>query len=145
MKTTNPQLHSRDAYLRLNVKQLHAIELSHLFTELIEQESDEMISVGVTEWIGQHENNTVSLAWDWRLDHNNSIEPNFFHSPRSNVMLICGDGYDLGIHETTQLLLDIIARIPWCAQVLECVRALHHLRIATPSVLMPVNDSTYVS
>ncbi len=115
---------SDDGYVRLTRDDLLGAPLIHMMSQIDEDNPDcpkegsraPTIS-GYTEWISTT-TPALTVGWDWvrRQEHS---RPRYLrlNAPRSNIMLIDDERYDLGPDETNTLLESIIDAIPWEKQV----------------------------
>jgi hypothetical protein len=115
---------SCDGYVRLAFANLRHIEFIHLISGLDEISSvctsDGAISTeirGYTEWIGTS-SPSVTIGWDWQMDgEHNHILLRKLSAARSNIMLLDGEGKDLG-QARTELMLDLLLEtMDWSREV----------------------------
>lgn len=121
------QKYSRDGYLRLTPLTLYRTKFAHLYSEPIPIEQTPAaatICAGTTEWSCDQNGEALSLSWDWRRIDDGAIVMDGVRGLRSNMMLTCEKGYDLGDERTEALLTDHIASMPWQTEVATALRAL---------------------
>ncbi len=116
-----------DGYIRLCLGDLQSVELVHLLSGLDEADcvdpacTDRAEIHGYTEWISASEP-VVSVGWDWRVDTwARPVSVVFDASPRSNIMLLDGDGEDMGPEETARSLAVHLRALPWQPVVLAAI------------------------
>lgn len=125
MINLSPQRFSRDGFQRLTTMALYRTHLSHLNSEFLASGSPELrsdSSCGLTEWSGEYEGNLLSLGWDWRRLDDGALVGDFDCGIRTNVMLTCAKGYDLGQEQTASLMMSHICSLPWQAEVAVSLR-----------------------
>lgn len=94
----------------------------------------EILQAGLTEWVSdsasppsshlsfsQTSLSPLSLGWDWIMFSDGALKENFDCPPRSNIMVICERGYDLGEARTDEVLQRIIGQMTWHPDVLKNV------------------------
>lgn len=121
------QKYSRDGYLRLTTLTLYRTKFTHLYSEPLpiqEAAIGTTLCGGTTEWSCDMDGETLSLSWDWRRIDDGAIVMDGTHGLRSNMMMTCEKGYDLGDEHTDALLTEHIARLHWQAEVVKALRAL---------------------
>ena len=104
-----------DGYVRLPKDALPAIELRHLISE-----KDVTIAVpgggatitGITEWLGQWQNQTVSIGWDWAVVDGIVVlvNPNEI---RTNILLVSRNGSPEPAAIAQIHLFHWIESLPW--------------------------------
>lgn len=107
-----PQTFSRDMYVRLRAADIAALELIHLHSEVTGRAYSTQ-PAGVTEWIGKHGQNMLSIAWDWII-----LSDGLFCMPsdaviRTNIMLVDGRGYDTDPAATDKACALKVASLGW--------------------------------
>jgi hypothetical protein len=126
----HPQLHSHDHRVRLRAPALFSIVLEHACTMqdlsvLYEKVPSHRAacSAGVTEWQACLGGRWISLGWDWLRLHDDALVPDDTVGPRSNLMLIDEQGYDLGAEECDAALWQLIRSMPWQADAQRALQA----------------------
>lgn len=123
---------SADGYLRIPMKQLLSIPLSHLFSQLGDwhnttpnKESSVTEICGFTEWVSDTIP-AISISWDWSLQ-TSSPPPRYAISgePFSNLMLISEGGEDLGPLVTNHYLLKLINKLGWENETAQSINTIH--------------------
>ena len=111
--------YSRDGFLRLTAVALYRTVLSHLYSEPLpgEQSVDGPKYGGITEWCGEWGDKVLSLSWDWHRLDDGAIVAAQDQEVRTNLMLVCEKGYDLGCEQTGELLMKHIGAMPWQTEV----------------------------
>ena len=120
------QQYSPDGFFRLSAFVLYRTKFSHLYSEPFSfgrEASGSPSFRGITEWSCALGCNLLSLSWDWRRVDDGAILFDVASSIRTNVMLTCEKGYDLGVEQTEALLTDFIATIPWQIDVAKALRS----------------------
>ena len=123
------QLHSHDHRVRMRAAALFSIVFEHVCTMQDFSVLDEALceygaaySAGVTEWQGRSAGRLVSVGWDWLGLHDGALVADGTVPPRSNIMLIDGQGYDMSQEECDAALLQLIRVIPWQARAAAALR-----------------------
>jgi hypothetical protein len=115
-----PQLHSADWRVRLREPALSSIVFEHVCSMQDFSMFDETLPLhraargaGVTEWQGRSGSRLVSLGWDWLRLHDGALVADTSSPPRSNILLIDRQGYDMSLPETDDGLWKLIHALPW--------------------------------
>jgi hypothetical protein len=115
-----PQLFSHDYYFRLAERKLGTAVLTHSFSEEAPGVLQDLRSLclparraGITEWEGLEEGHPLSLGWDWMELADGDIRPVMIVAPRTNIMVIDRQGYDIAEPSSAAFLWELIARLPW--------------------------------
>ena len=125
---SNNQSNSSDGYLRMTFESFRRSQLVHLFSGLDEDRPARDCSgasysaiTGYTEWISESQP-LISVGWDWKLTGFQGIA-NLIHSgiPGSNLMFVCQQGNDIGLHNTRQLLENWITTFSWQTETLNAI------------------------
>lgn len=119
--TSLPQKYSRDLYVRMRANEFHQLQLVHLYSEVLVTPPFQP-SCGCTEWSGTYRDATISLAWDWVMNSDRALHISRSHGLRTNIMLVCDKGYDLGLEATSAICERFVERIPWGMAVLSSLR-----------------------
>lgn len=107
--TDQPTTYSRDHYLRIKARDLHAVELSHSYSVLTSVSPNR----GYTEWTAVVDSCVLSVAWEWTCLDDGCIARERSCPVMSNLMLIEEGGYDLGMRVTEEALFDSVDRLDW--------------------------------
>ena len=99
-------------YVRLLASDIATLELTHLHSEVTGRAYCTQ-PAGVTEWIGVHGQNMLTIAWDWLI-----LNDGLFSMPsntviRTNIMLVDGRGYDTDPVTTDRAFALKIASLGW--------------------------------
>ena len=127
MINLSPQRFSRDGFQRLTTMALYRTHLSHLNSDFLASGSPDLrsgSSFGLTEWSGEYEGNLLSLGWDWQRLDDGALVSDFDCGIRTNVMLTCAKGYDLGQDQTASLMMSHICSLPWQSEVATYLRSI---------------------
>ncbi|MBU4337864.1 MAG: DUF4902 domain-containing protein [Actinobacteria bacterium] len=108
-----PVTPSSDFYLRLNRRQLERLPLKHHFSEA----TSYIPALGITEWHGAIDGQTVSIAWSWALCDDGYTYVTQPLDITSNVMLVSDKGYDAGPSETACVLHGVLRHLDWQAKI----------------------------
>ena len=116
----HPQLHSHDHRIRLREPALFTIVFEHVcsmqdFGVLDDSQPAHRAahSAGITEWQGLYAGRLVSLGWDWlRLD-DGALVAETTVPPRTNLMLIDAQGYDMTLGACNAVLNQLIRALHW--------------------------------
>jgi len=119
------QNHSSDSKIRISSPALYRTYFSHLYSEVINEapSCDKALRTGITEWMAETPGALLSLAWDWQTLDDGGLGERFDYSPRSNLMIVCDRGYDVGMHETDKVLFEFVRRLPWREEVSRTIQA----------------------
>jgi hypothetical protein len=102
------------AFCGLHFPKRLVIEDDDLRRDLVDQEVPAFCA-GYCDWVDDTTNVQVSIGWAWFIaDHNatQQLAPGGFSS---NVMFVSGEGTDLGITKTNELLETWLSGISWQA------------------------------
>jgi hypothetical protein len=110
----------QDGYLRLTGKDMYAMQMVHVTSELVPallcelRESVCAVLAGYTEWEAflHARRACVTIGWDWYLTSSGSFYV-AYDDVRSNVMLVDISGKDTGPRKTIDALLDKLAALNW--------------------------------
>jgi len=122
-----PIARCRDGYIRLSLKRLAMLHLVHvtsvcdnvLLAELIADAIPARLA-GYTEWTSETPP-FVSLGWDWYGGEISRRCLLITNDVRSNIMLLDGRGYDLGMHRTSHFIASWLAALDWQDAVLSAL------------------------
>lgn len=122
-----PIVTCRDGYIRVSLKRLAMLHFVHvtsacdkiLLAELIANAIPAHVA-GYTEWTSET-TPFVSLGWDWYRDEISRRCLLITNDVRSNIMLLDGRGYDLGMHRTSHFIASWLAALDWQDAVLAAV------------------------
>ncbi|MCJ0765289.1 DUF4902 domain-containing protein [Variovorax terrae] len=126
---TPPQLHSGDYRVRIGRQALEASNFAHLHTgcdraawiDNAGRPGQRPAFSGFTEWSGTVGQTILSLGWDWLSWDGKAICTSPFDGPRSNIMVIDAQGYDLDVPACEQHLRALIDRLAWRKAVQDCI------------------------
>lgn len=122
---------SEDGYVRLTLEALCNLPLFHLLSGLDEDNPPSFsegailtVISGYTEWISIT-TPAITLGWDWQLTASRG-RPSYVRisDPRSNIMLLDAQQFDLGPRKTARLLEETIDRLPWQDAIIRTINQL---------------------
>lgn len=90
---------------------------------------------GVTEWLGWVGTLCVTIGWDWCQMSDGALLDLGLVSPRANVRLLDGQGYDMDRQQERQELASFIGRCCWRPGVSLALLALGQTLSHTPTFL----------
>ena len=111
-----------DAYVRLRLGELHAIQPRHVCSgtdvgpELALRRDDTL--TGFTEWADDSAR-VLSIGWDWSLHASSPWPVAHWATLRTNIMLTGDEGGDLGPEWTQRCVADRMSRVDWAAEVVQ--------------------------
>ena len=89
------QLHSHDYRIRLTERVLGSLDFQHLYTvddPAVALDATAIcqapVHAGTIEWVATHQGVAVSLAWDWVLTHDATVQTVTQMDPRTNLQVL---------------------------------------------------------
>lgn len=124
---------TNDYYLRIRLDQLSVLRFLHLSSDIdlfaeesagsCQQEGAARAQpiCGFTEWLSEAQP-AHSIGWDWVMAAPDGQLRVKDHTLRTNIMLIDGQGLDMGRQETEAALLKLVSNWGWPEQVLSSLQ-----------------------
>jgi hypothetical protein len=113
--------YSADFQVRLKASQIASCEWVHLETSWDGEHliTDERIGAcgGITEWVSSHQGQVLTLGWDWAVCDDGELIVRAEVAPRTNILTISRQGYDVAPDANITNLWLLIMSIPWKHEV----------------------------
>ena len=107
-----------DGFLRIELGSILTSKFTYLFSDLYPEPTPHLtggwcLASGFSEWCSL-DSRAISLGWDWAVMADRAgLTLVRMGLPRSNIMLVDGQGHDHGWLESLKILTTVIDAIPW--------------------------------
>jgi len=121
---------SPQGLIRLTYEALSAIPLNHLVSGIDTDGSEDTCGkptelTGFTEWVTKT-SPAITIGWDWKIEYKDGQSRyERLGLPRTNVMLINGQGQDHGWDQNLNHLGRFVDTVPWSATVDEAIKSIN--------------------
>ncbi len=121
---------SPQGLIRLTYEALSAIPLNHLLSGVDTGGGDDACGrptelTGFTEWVTQT-TPAITIGWDWKIEfRDGQSRYERLGLPRTNVMLVNGQGQDHGWDQNLSHLGRLVDSVSWSDKVDEAIKSIN--------------------